>query len=92
MGVTFDTLGGNCPVQAEGKFLDMNFYFRARGTRWSLEIGETISHGMNYEWLYFQEYGDNEYAAGWMEEYEALEFIIFGISKWLHEHGLKQFR
>lgn len=38
MGITIDSIGGNCPVQAEGSFDDKRFYFRARGEEWSFTV------------------------------------------------------
>ena len=32
-------IGGNCPVQAEGRIDGLPLYFRARSSHWSLGIG-----------------------------------------------------
>lgn len=67
-------LGGSCPVQAEGTIDGKPFYFRARGSRWSMSIGGSDVVG-NPEWYYEQPYGNNPFAAGWMTEVEATKFI-----------------
>lgn len=69
-----DWISGFCPVQAEGTFQGKRFYFRARGNRWALYIGNTNPLGEN-EWSYSESYGDEPFVAGWMEEAEALGFI-----------------
>lgn len=69
-----DWITGFCPVQAEGTFKGKRFYFRARGNRWALYIGNTNPLGEN-EWSYSESYGDEPFVAGWMEEAEALGFI-----------------
>ena len=72
--IRIETLGGNCPVQAEGVIDGAPFYFRARGNRWSMSIGgpDVVMHP---DWYYQESYGDEEYAAGWMPAYVALGFI-----------------
>jgi len=75
--IRINTFGGNCPVQAEGFVDDKPFYFRARGEHWTMGIGgEPVA---NPEWFYREEYGDAEYVAGWMAQYEALGFIAKAI-------------
>ncbi len=72
--VVIDLLGGNCPVQAEGTINGKEFYFRARGDSWSLGIGGD-NVVMDPEWSYEEDYGSNPFAAGWMTEGEARDFI-----------------
>jgi hypothetical protein len=69
--VSIDTIGGNCPVQAEGVIDGFVFYFRARGRAWSVEIYD----GAHEPWTTTQLYSDEPYAAGWMTEDEARAFI-----------------
>ena len=77
MNIVIDYLNGNCPVQAEGTVGGKPFYFRARGSRWSLSIGgEPVG---SPEWYYEQPYGKTEFAAGYMEQHEALRFIAKGV-------------
>lgn len=72
-GLVIDTLGGNCPVQAEGTLDGKEFYFRARGERWSFAVGGDVI--MSPEWYHEEPYGDEPFAAGWMTEEEARGFI-----------------
>ena len=69
--VVIETIGGNCPVQAEGLIDGFGFYFRARGQQWSMEIYDGTEGG----WYYTEPYGEVQYEAGWMEMEEAREFI-----------------
>lgn len=71
--VSIDWIGGNCPVQAEGRIDNKPFYFRARGQHWSIGVGgEPVDHPA---WSYDEDYGDDQHAAGWMEIPVALELI-----------------
>ena len=82
--------GGNCPVQAEGFIDGLPFYFRSRGSGWSLSIAKnTDIDPLDYkECFYHQELykgknyriedGKNDryiYSAGWAEPDECKEFI-----------------
>lgn len=67
-------LGGNCPVQAEGTVNGKEFYFRARGDSWSMQIGGEDVVG-DPEWEYEEDYGEGPYDAGWMTEDEARAFL-----------------
>ena len=70
--VVIDTIGGNCPVQAEGTIDGKPFYFRARGESWSLGIGADPVCAADWEHReWFGEWPD----AGWMSEEEARSFI-----------------
>lgn len=79
--VLIDSLGGNCPVQAEGIIGPAPFYFRARGEHWSIEIGggfvlEDADKGIPAEGFYMEEkWGDGPFSAGWMSEKEATLLI-----------------
>ncbi len=71
--LTIDMLGGNCPVQAEGRIDGTPFYFRARGSAWSFSVGEdAISRP---DWSHQESYGDGPFDAGWMSDAEARSFI-----------------
>lgn len=72
--VVIDTIGGNCPVQAEGTINGKPFYFRARGSYWSIGIGG-VDPGIDPEWEHDEKYSDELYAASWMTEDEARAFI-----------------
>ena len=74
MRLTVDWVGGLCPVQAEGRIDDAEFYFRARGDSWSLSVGGDDVIG-EPDWYHEEDYGDGPYDAGWMTEDEARGFI-----------------
>lgn len=80
------SLGGNCPVQADGTIDGVPFYFRARGSRWSLSVGE---HPVgDPDWFYEEQYdGGDDFAAGWMTEAEALAFIEKGTKLYIKERN-----
>ena len=71
--ITIDTMGGNCPVQAEGWIDNVPFYFRSRGGHWSMSVGgvDVIAEP---DWYHQEEYGVWP-DAGWITELEAFEFI-----------------
>lgn len=79
MSLIIDDIGGNCPVQAEGFFDGIPFYFRARGSHWSLDVG--VEGETSIE-SFFEKYSDDVFAAGWMEEEEAKTFIKQCYDKW----------
>jgi hypothetical protein len=88
-GLVIDFLGGNCPVQGEGFVDGKEFYFRARGERWSMSIGGT-DVVMNPEWYYEQDFGEAPFDAGWMEEAEARGFIDQAVALYreaMPDHG-----
>jgi hypothetical protein len=72
-------IGGNCPVQAEGTIDGKEFYFRARGDSWSMDIGgdDPVAGG---EWSYEEDYGKGPYDAGWMTIEEARGFIAKAVA------------
>jgi hypothetical protein len=83
-GIEIDLLGGNCPLQAEGRIDGKPFYFRARGESWSLGIGgEPV---LDPEWGHLEDWGDGPYSAGWMEEAEALRMIAKGAAMYREAH------
>lgn len=82
--VDISWIAGNCPVQAEGKINGKFFYFRARGNRWSISIGETR---FGTSWEHSEPYGETPYAAGWMDIDVATELIEDAAG--LYEHQMK---
>ena len=82
--IDIDYIGGNCPVQAEGRVNGEEFYFRARGNRWSLSVGGDDVVGKP-DWYYEEPYGKEPFDAGWMPEGIARGFIDRGAMKWLAE-------
>ncbi len=82
LGAELKYLDGNCPVQGEGKFEGVDFYFRARGERWSLHVGEGAPTWESDEWMLESEFGDGPYDAGWMDRHQALKFILDGLKRY----------
>ena len=80
-----DWIGGQCPVQAEGFINSIPFYFRARGTHWTLYIGNDPM--CNPEWEYKELWSTEEFSAGWMTEEEAISCIEKAINIWLTKKG-----
>ena len=73
-GVVFEWIGGNCPVQAEGTFDGVPFYFRARGTSVTCEVGTEFWcwDGPVYDWPH----------AGWISEDTARAYIDTAYHEW----------
>ena len=75
--ITIDTIGGNCPVQAEGWFKtekgQHRFYFRARGTTVSCDVtrdpanGDPMALAEAEVWAWWFKYGF-DFEAGWISE------------------------
>jgi hypothetical protein len=83
-GLIIISIGGNCPVQAEGTVDGVPFYFRARGDEWRMNIGgEKLI--LEPDWTYCEPYGDEPFAAGWMDVTEALDFIDKAVAHWRRE-------
>lgn len=78
-GIVIEYISGICPVQAEGTIDGKPFYFRARGQRWSIEI-ETVSPD-HPSFVYSEPWGDDAFAAGWMDEDEARRLIARGAAE-----------
>ena len=79
-GVRVECFGGNCPVQAEGFVDGEAFYFRARGNRWTMDIGGDPM--MNPEFSAAGDWGDKPYAAGWMPVETAHALIVKAIDEY----------
>jgi hypothetical protein len=82
--VHIDWLWGFCPVQAEGTIDGEKFYFRARGIHWRIGIGGDVV--TNPTWGYGESYGSGEFAAGWMPEEEAKDFIVKAVELYRSGH------
>lgn len=76
-GVVIETYGGSCPVQVEGTIDGLPFYFRGRHNTISLAIASTPNGDVFAEdaWYYEENYGDADFAAGYIPLGEAVEFI-----------------
>lgn len=82
-----DTIGGNCPVQAEGLIAGVPFYFRARGDRWSFSVGRDPIGEPDFD--YVEDYGVWP-EAGWMPEDTAKEMIAKAARLYLKGRNLWQ--
>jgi len=75
--------GGFCPVQIEGTVDGLPFYFRARGSAWSLSIADTATGDpLDSGWYYTQSYSDLPFSAGWMTLAEARTFLEQAVLIW----------
>lgn len=75
--IEIEILGGFCPVQAEGRIDGQPFYFRARHSHWSIEIGGGFVLG-GEGWRHEEEFE----GAGWMLVGEARDFIAKAAKLW----------
>jgi hypothetical protein len=85
MIIYIETIGGNCPLQAEGKIDGVPFYFRARGQHWSMGIGGDPV--MASEWYAECSWGREKFAAGWMPEEEARRLIEWCASEYVRNRA-----
>lgn len=82
--VTIRNLYGFCPVQAEGTIDGEEFYFRARGEKWSIVVGGDLMD--NPEFRYEEPYGVWP-EAGWMELEKARELIHAAARKFVESRA-----
>ncbi len=77
-----DTIGGNCPVQAEGSIDGTPFYFRARGSHWTFSVGRDV---FDPDYHVQVKYGPDArpFAAGWIDEDEARDIVDACVSEYL---------
>lgn len=82
MGIQISLYGTPAPTEIEGMVDDLHFYFRARGSRWRVNISDrphqTLEKGLFY---YEQPYGTEPFAASWMPLHEALGFLCDSIAR-----------
>ncbi|MBX9670491.1 MAG: hypothetical protein K2X93_23015 [Candidatus Obscuribacterales bacterium] len=97
----YEDLGGNCPVQGTGWFTSVDgklfaYYFRARGTSWSVDIGDSElplypdNHDdpkSTIKWEIVGFYGETAYAAGWMPRAHAMYCLNSTYKAWLAAGG-----
>lgn len=84
MHINIEQEGGQCPVQIEGTVNGIPFYFRARGTSWSLSVAkeETSCPLDKTAWMHKETYGKGPFDAGWMELEEARGFLHKALNIW----------
>lgn len=82
LGAVLGACGGFCPVQIEGEIGGEPFYFRSRGERWRVWIGEGANvladRALFAEETWRPEGTSDEdarYIAGYMPEHEALDIL-----------------
>lgn len=76
--VKIEAIGGHCPVEGEGTMDGIPFYFRARGNRWEMAVGELpiqICCGYSDGWVKYEKWCDEPFEAGWMDFDDARELI-----------------
>ncbi|TAY27682.1 hypothetical protein ELH93_28560 (plasmid) [Rhizobium leguminosarum] len=72
-----DELAGWCPVQAEGVFDGLHFYFRARGSYWRFEVGGNQIGTRGPSWWHEERWpGRTGFEAGYMSDEDAIQCII----------------
>jgi hypothetical protein len=86
LGITIETCGGNCPVQAEGSFDAKRFYFRARYDAWQFHIWSGDQRYLDVpfgeeELVIERDYGD-QFDAGRMHKHEAIGFICDSVEEY----------
>ena len=86
----FNGIGGNCPVQSEGKWYGRPYYFRARGDRMQMHIAvNSDTEALDDDaWYYEEDFGDGPYDAGWAEHHECLAFMARAFAKWNEVHPM----
>lgn len=70
-------LAGYCPVQAEGEFDGLFFYFRGREAFWRFECGGSTSGSRGPQWWVEAEWpGETGFEAGYMSDEDAILCIL----------------
>lgn len=88
MGIHYDFLQGFAPVQGEGTFDGVPFYFRARWNHWELFVG---THDYDETYLFDEgDYGEGEFDASWMPAEVAQKIIESGYDKWKARQETKE--
>lgn len=68
--------GGNVPVQGFGTLDGYEFYFRARGTSWTLYVAKS-SESIYSGWSISRTVPGNAYSAGWMSLNRVRRYMRF---------------
>ena len=72
-------INGNCPVQANGWFLNFYFYFRARNSNATLEFyKEKVDFYLNDPEYFFMLKETEPYRAGWLNKNFCFLLILKG--------------
>ena len=76
---------GTAPVQAEGTVNGHPFFFRSRGSRWSLEVSPSPDRHFDASaWRYVENYAPWP-DAGYMPEQEVRGKIIQALTRWFEQ-------
>lgn len=88
--VTISYAGGSCPYQISGLYGDLPFYFRARGQRWRFSIQRPGQDpvGPNPLWSYEEAYPGEQFAAGYITNDEARDFLLESLERF-EQSGIK---
>lgn len=81
-GAALDSIGGNCPVQAEGDVDGQRFYFRARYDEWQFHVAPSDDAIFADPTFYIERDYGGGFDAGWMPKHEALGFIVASIAEY----------
>ena len=79
-GAILDSIGGNCPVQANGDVDGNWFYFRARGDEWQFYVADSDDLIFDAPDFYVERDYGSGFDAGWMPQHEAIGFIVNSIA------------
>lgn len=88
LGVVTIEGGGNCPVQIEGHIVDelkgvvAEYYFRARGSHWSVQISRPGRVMSNDGWTMRRLWPSDVFGAGWMKIEDATKMLERAIQSW----------
>ena len=92
LNIKIETIGGNCPVQANGTIFGTAFYFRARGQSYSLAIGEDpvgiTERSDGKAWHVKKPWGEHEFDAGYMPVNIALLLISKHVIDYINEQKI----
>lgn len=83
LNIELDSFGGNCPVQIEGRFDGLAFYFRARGMAWQFHAAAHYGDIFDNDLFCIdRDYGTGPFDAGWMPLHEAIGFICDAVTEY----------
>ena len=90
LNIKVESIGGKCPVQANGTIFGTDFYFRARGQAYSLAIGEDPVDIPEYRkgWYVKKSWGEHEFDAGYMPVNIALLLISKHVIDYINEQKI----
>ncbi|WP_416877950.1 hypothetical protein [Litorimonas sp.] len=79
-GISVSSVGGSCPLQIEGRFDGVCYYFRARGEEFSFTVAATQEEIFNSPiYCFSQQYGDWP-DAGHMSRFEGLLLVGYCVN------------